>query len=124
MKTTIVSILLTLLCSSALFAKNIVKIYVAPTPRMHCTTCEDKIRKALQFERGMKDMEFDIENNVLLLVFDQDKTSLEKLAEKMKKIGYEIRIVDTPNGIDESEAPDSGCGHKAKSTCLSLGKKS
>lgn len=52
MKTAFVSILFTLLCSTALLAKNIVRVHVAPTPRMHCTSCEEKIRKALQFEKG------------------------------------------------------------------------
>lgn len=123
MKTTFVSILLALLCSTALFAKNIVKVYVAPTPRMHCTSCEEKIRKALQFEKGMKDMEFDIDNNVILLVFDQDKTSLEHLAKKLQKIGYEIRILDTPNGVEADEEPSATCTHQQKSTCLSIGKR-
>ena len=123
MKTAFVSILFTLLCSTALLAKNIVRVHVAPTPRMHCTSCEEKIRKALQFEKGMKDIEFDIENNVILLVFDQDKTSLEHLAKKLEKIGYEIRILDTPNGVDANEAPNSTCSHKKQSTCLSLGKR-
>ncbi|WP_052078103.1 heavy-metal-associated domain-containing protein [Porphyromonas gulae] len=95
------TLLLFLAYAGAALAKDVVSVYVSPTPRMHCESCEKKIRKALQFEKGMKDIRFDIEKNVILLVFDQDKTSLEKLAAKLEKIGYKIEVVE------EAEASDA-----------------
>ncbi|WP_373776814.1 heavy-metal-associated domain-containing protein [Porphyromonas loveana] len=53
-----------------------------------------KIRRVLQFEKGMKDIQFDLEKNTILIVFDPAKTSLEKLATKLEKIGYEIEVTD------------------------------
>ncbi len=42
----------------------------------------------------MKDIQFDLEKNTILIVFDPAKTSLEKLATKLEKIGYEIEVTD------------------------------
>lgn len=116
--------LLLMASTMMLCAKNIVKVYVTTNPRMHCESCEKKIRKALQFERGMKDMQFDIENNTILLVFDEDKTSLEKLGEKLQKIGYEIEIVAPENLPQENHDPnDNCCGHASQSSCITVKKK-
>lgn len=123
MKKTALIILLTLCFTVVLSAKDIVRVYVSPHPGLHCETCEKKIRKALQFEKGMKDMRFDIENNRILLVFDQDKTSLEKLGEKLKSVGYEISIVSPDAKGHECHEDENNCGHSEKSSCLVIGKK-
>lgn len=124
MKSLVVSFLLSILAIASVSAKNVVKVYVSPTPRMHCESCEQKIRKALQFEKGMKDMVFDVQENILMLEFDQDKTSLEKLAKRLAKIGYTLEIIN-PETIAKSnhDANDNCCGHEKKSSCLSIKKK-
>lgn len=94
MRPYLLSILLSLLCMAAASAKDVVRHFISPTPRMHCESCEKKIRRVLQFEKGMKDIQFDLEKNTILIVFDPTKTSLEKLATKLEKIGYEIEVTD------------------------------
>lgn len=125
MKKNFFAFVLVLLCSVAAFAqKKIVEVYVSPSPRMHCESCENKVRKALQFEKGMKDLRIDVEQNVIFLAFDRTKTSLEKLATKLESLGYKIEIVD-PDTLPESDhnKDDACCGHEKNSSCLSVKKK-
>lgn len=100
---------------------KVVTITVAVAPQMHCESCEAKIRKAISFERGMRDLEFDIEHNTIKLTFDLDRITLEQIADKLAKAGYEIRIV--PEGTDAHDpanTADDCCDHSKTSSCLKL----
>ncbi|MBP3763930.1 MAG: heavy-metal-associated domain-containing protein [Bacteroidales bacterium] len=64
-----------------------------PTPQMHCQSCENKIKKNMRFEKGVKRIETDLETQHVTITYDGRKTNVKALQEGMKKIGYETRVV-------------------------------
>ena len=70
------------------FAKDIKKVIVTTTPQMHCENCENKIKKNIRFEKGVKLIETSIENQTVTITYDADKTSVEKLLKGFEKFGY------------------------------------
>lgn len=58
---------------------------------MHCHSCQQKIEKNIAFEKGVKAMEVSLEKQTVEIKYDKRKTSVEKLQEAFKKIGYEAK---------------------------------
>ncbi len=85
------------------FAKDIKTIVVTTTPQMHCESCENKIKGNLRFEKGVKKIETSIHDQTVTIEYDADKTSVDKLIEAFKKIGYEAEHVK--DMIDLSKTP-------------------
>ena len=72
MKQTLLILLSSLLLMAA--GKDLRVLVMTPTPQMHCENCENKIKKNLRFESGVK-----------------------KIQAAMKDIGYDTKVVsDTP----------------------------
>jgi len=69
-------------------AKDIKTLVITPQPRMNCENCENKIKNALRFERGVKDIATSIEQQTVAVTYDADKTSVSKLLEALAKAGY------------------------------------
>ena len=61
------------------FAKDIKTVVVTTTPQMHCENCEAKIKGNLRFEKGVKDIETNIEAQTVTIKYDAEKTSEEKI---------------------------------------------
>ena len=55
---------------------------------MHCKNCEKKCNANLPFEKGVKDYKSDLETKTIYFKFDTRKTSREKLAKAIEKLGY------------------------------------
>lgn len=70
------------------YAKDIQTLVVTPQPRMSCENCENKIKNALRFERGVKDIATSLSQQTITVTYDADKTSAEKLLEALAKAGY------------------------------------
>ncbi|MDR0427539.1 MAG: cation transporter [Dysgonamonadaceae bacterium] len=71
--------------------KEIVEFYVAG---MHCKNCQKKIEKNIAFEKGVIDLNVDLENKIVTITFSKDKTNIEKLQKAFEKIGYATEIID------------------------------
>lgn len=56
---------------------------------IHCQACIDKMEANLAYERGVKGLEFSLEDQTVTFLFDPKKTDRQTLAQAMKKIGYE-----------------------------------
>ena len=97
-KKIIFTLLLTLIASVA-WGKKVVTVNVTPTPKIHCQACKDNILKALQFQKGMKDVQFDLEQNIVKLTFDEDVVSLEEISATLQKAGYSIQIAAPAKGL-------------------------
>ncbi len=82
-----------LLGAASLTAKDIKTIVLTTTPQMHCSGCEEKIKKNIRFEKGVKTIETSVPEQTVKITYDADKTTPERLQKGFKKIGYDTRIL-------------------------------
>lgn len=95
MKTFLTALLL-MLCTATTFAKdnNQTKTVIfTTTPQMHCEACEKKIKGNLRFEKGIKKIETNVEQQKVTVTYNAQKTTPEKLLKAFEKFGYKARIV-------------------------------
>lgn len=98
--------LLILLSSLLLMAggKDLRVLVMTPTPEMHCESCENKIKKNLRFESGVKKIETNLKEQTVTVTYDATKTDVEKIQAAMKEIGYDTKVVsDTPKEKDKKK---------------------
>lgn len=96
------------------FAKDIKTIVVTTNPQMHCENCENKIKGNLRFEKGVKKIETSIKDQTVTIEYDADKTSVVKLIDAFKKIGYEAEPVTPVNKVENNNTqptPSECCEH-------------
>jgi copper chaperone CopZ len=102
MKQTLLIILSSLLLMAG--AKDLRVLVMTPTPQMHCESCENKIKKNLRFESGVKKIETSIKEQTVTVTYDATKTDVKKIQAAMKEIGYETKVVsDTPKEKDKKK---------------------
>ena len=77
----------------AVQAKDIKTVIFTTQPQMHCAGCEKKIKGNLRYEKGVKRIDTNVEQQKVTVKYDADKTSAEKLQKAFKKFGYEARQV-------------------------------
>ena len=98
--------LLILLSSLLLMAggKDLRVLVMTPTPEMHCENCENKIKKNLRFESGVKKIETNLKEQTVTVTYDATKTDVKKIQAAMKEIGYDTKVVsDTPKEKDKKK---------------------
>lgn len=78
-------------------AKDIKTVVVSVTPQMHCESCEEKIKKNIRFEKGVKEIETSIADQTVTIRYDAEKTTPAKICEGFKKIGYDAEIKEEKN---------------------------
>lgn len=84
------TMLLTMLLIAAVtFAKDIKTVVVTTMPQMHCESCETKIKGNLRFEKGIKSVETNIDNQAVTIQYDADKTNEEAIMKAFGKFGYQ-----------------------------------
>lgn len=91
MKQTLLILLSSLLLMAG--AKDLRVLVMTPTPKMHCESCENKIKKNLRFEKGVKKIETSVENQTVIVTYDATKTDVKSLQSAMKQIGYDTKVV-------------------------------
>lgn len=102
---------LVLLVACLGFAKDIKVLRVTTQPQMVCQNCENKIKKNLRFEKGVQEITTDIENQVVTVTYDADKTSEENLLKAFNKIKYQAQVLG-----EECEPAGKEC-KKAEGSC-------
>ncbi len=102
MKQTLLIFLSSLLLMAA--GKDLRVLVMTPTPQMHCEKCENKIKKNLRFESGVKKIETSIKEQTVTVTYDATKTDVKKIQAAMKEIGYDTKVVsDTPKEKDKKK---------------------
>lgn len=61
---------------------------------MHCKSCKAKIERDLAFEKGVKEVTASLDEKMVTVKYDDAKTTPEKIAEAIKKLGYEAKVVE------------------------------
>ena len=54
-----------------------------------CGMCEERVKKDLAFEKGVKDVAVDLETKVITVTYRNDKTDKEKIKKAITNIGYD-----------------------------------
>lgn len=75
-------------------AKDIKTVVFTTNPIMHCESCENKIKSHLRFEKGIKSIDTNVEQQRVTVCYDAQKTNAEKLRQAFNKFGYEAQIVE------------------------------
>lgn len=60
---------------------------------MHCAKCEKKIVENVSFEKGVVDLKTDLDTKTVTIVYDTAKTDTMKLANSIRELGYEAKVV-------------------------------
>ncbi len=97
-----------LLGAASLAAKDIKTIVLTTTPQMHCSSCEEKIKKNIRFEKGVKTIETSVTEQTVKITYDADKTTPERLQKGFKKIGYDTRVVKEGEKAPGNEGEECG----------------
>ena len=92
MRKVIMTLAITLM-GVAVQAKDIKTVIFTTQPQMHCASCEKKIKGNLRYEKGVKRIDTNVEQQKVTVKYDADKTSAETLQKAFKKFGYEARQV-------------------------------
>lgn len=96
MKHQTLTILLTTLMATLLMAvggKNLRMLVVTPTPKMHCSNCENTIKSNLRFEKGVVQISTSLEKQTISITYNANKTNPDTLKAALKKLGYEAAVV-------------------------------
>lgn len=110
MKTRLIAVVAAVCFAAACFAKDIKTVVLNTTPEMHCMNCENKIKSNIRFEKGVKEIETNLENKTVTVKYDADKTTVEKIVAGFGKIGYTATVA-----CDEAEKAGSCCSEKKES---------
>lgn len=108
--------LLMLLTVVAVSAKDIKTVILTTNPELECGKCENKVKENLRFVKGVKDIQASAETQKITVVYDADKTTVEKIQKSLEKIGYKTRLTTKEEVIKEgchsncSTANDFRCG--------------
>ena len=61
---------------------------------LHCHACVNKVQENIAFEKGVKDMKVDLDKHEITIKYDGAKTSVEKLAAAIEKLGYKVKVAE------------------------------
>lgn len=74
-------------------AKDIKTVVVTTLPQMHCENCEKKIKGNLRFEKGVKEIDTNIDAQRVTITYDAEKTNAEAIIKSFDKFGYKATEV-------------------------------
>ena len=60
--------------------------------KLHCKNCVNKVNENISFEKGVKELKVDLEAQTITIKYDSSKTSEEKLAAAINKLGYPATV--------------------------------
>lgn len=101
-------------------------VYFKVSPEMSCQNCENRIKTNLRYQKGVKEVNTCLCEQVVTVSYDPTKTTPEKIAASFQKIGYTATTTSAPkhNGNCPNGHKDCKNGHhghgdcdKAKSNC-------
>ena len=106
------------LATIAATAKDIKTLVVTTNPVMHCESCENKIKDNLKFEKGIKKIETNVEEQRVTITYDADKNSAGNIKKAFNKFGYTATDAEaTPAQVEKNCEGNHGECQKAQSTC-------
>ena len=85
----------------------------------YCGSCKTRIEKSVAYEKGVKDLNLELESKILTVEYKSGKTSPEKLCAAVKKLGYEASVIKDDKAAASHKCPKKGveCSHKKDVEC-------
>ena len=112
---------LSLAIAAVCSAKDIKTVVVNTAPEMHCSSCENKIKSNLKFEKGIKDIQTNLTDKTVTIQYDADKTNVEDIIAGFKKINYVATVAGAGSNSATEAAPQAekkgGCGGNGGCKC-------
>ncbi|MCL2131231.1 MAG: cation transporter [Lentimicrobiaceae bacterium] len=71
-----------------------------------CQACKDKIEQGLAFEKGVKDVEYDLATSIVKVTYNEKKTDVETIRKTINKLGY------TADGQKPQDSQNATCHPK------------
>lgn len=96
---------ISLIVAVAAMAAGKATVYFSVTPRMNCENCENRVKGALRYEKGVKTVQTSIVDQIVTVTYDPQKVSVASLQAAIKKAGYTATVT--------KNAPK----HKSSATC-------
>lgn len=59
---------------------------------MTCDNCKRRIEKNIAFEKGVSDMKVDLPGKTVMVIYQTNKTDIEKLQKAIEKLGYTVAV--------------------------------
>ena len=87
------AIAVVLLSVASVYAKDL-RIAVFKVVQMECQNCEKKVVNNMKFEKGLKKVNTDLESQTVTIIYDAEKTTVEKLKDGFKKFKYEAEFLN------------------------------
>lgn len=89
MKTKIILILLLFISNAEVFSQNKKTAEIKIQTSAECDQCKKKIESNLVYEKGVKFCSLDVPSKVLVVKYNSEKTSPEKIKLALSKLGYD-----------------------------------
>ena len=80
------SVVLLILVSAFAVAEE--RTVVLNVEKMHCALCPVTVRKAIEKVDGVKDVVVDFERKTATVIYDDDATTVERIADASTNVGY------------------------------------
>src|SRR5690606_7466351 len=68
---------------------------------MTCAACSNRVEKGLLKEEGVIEANVNLASEKATVIFDESKTNVEKLIERVKKTGYSAAVYETKSAEEE-----------------------
>lgn len=78
-------------CASAKKVEKNLKTVVFCTS-MECRNCKLKIMENVSFERGVVDLDANLETRMVTITFDENKTDTTALARSIRSLGFNVSV--------------------------------
>lgn len=100
-KKVLATFIVALLSVTAVMAKDFCTV-VFKVEQMECGNCENKVKNNIKFEKGVKEFSTDLKARTVTIVYDAEKTNVDKLQAGFKKFKYEaVEVKDTEPSADK-----------------------
>lgn len=91
-----------LLAATGAMAKDY-RTVVFKVEQMECGNCERKVKNNIRFEKGVKEFTTDLGKRTVTIVFDTEKTNVDKLKAGFRKFKYEAVEVKEAGAAEEKK---------------------
>lgn len=98
----IFSLFAAMMVAVVVMAADYATVQFTVLPQMTCQNCENKIKSNIRYEKGVKQIDTSVPDQLVTIKYDAAKTNPEKIAAAFKKIGYTATVA---------------CGEAAKTVC-------
>jgi len=84
-----------------------------------CQACKDKIEQGLAYEKGVKNVDYELATAKVTITYDAGKTSVQTLKDAIVKLGYKVDVAPTTETKSCAKTCSKPCGSKeaAKPAC-------